>query len=414
MDKLMDSRLFMKIVALFLALLLFTTVNFESQNKKTPDGALSSKVGTETIKDVPVTVIYDEENLVVSGVPEMVEVVVEGPSAIVQTTKTLRNFEVFVDLSDAQIGEKRVPIQIRDISDKLKASIEPSYANVSIQERVTKEFKVEAEYNQTIIEEGYLAGQPTVEPNKVTITGAKDVIDRISYVKATIDDRGTINQTITREANVLVLDRELNKLPVIVDPETVQVTLPVKSSNKTVPINIVQKGTLPSGTILESIDLEVSEATIIATEEILKKTDNVRVEIDLNQVTNNVDLNLPIIISDGIIRVEPRTVNVRVRVKKEEEVTISKLPIKSKGLAEKYQLTFLDPSNGHTSLTVFGPSDIVKNLRVNDFELTVDASNLGEGEHEVKVNVSGPNNDNVSWKIIQETVRVNIVEKDEA
>lgn len=412
MDKLMDSRLFMKIVALLLALLLFTTVNFESQNKKgLSDGAISSKLGTETIEDVPVTVIYDEENLVVTGIPEMVNVYVEGPNAIVQTTKTLRNFEVFVDLSDAQIGEKRVPIQIKDISDKLKVSLDPSYANVSIQERVTKEFKVEAEYNRTIIEEGYVAEQPTVEPNKVTITGAKDVIDRISYVKATIDDRGTINQTITREATVLVLDRELNKLPVIVEPETVQVTLPVKSSNKTVPIHVVQKGALPSGTTIDSIDLDVSEAMIIASEEVLKKTEHVRVEIDLNQITNNVDLNLPIIISDGIIKVEPRSVNVRVRVKKEEEVTLSKLPIKSKGLAEKYQLTFLDPFNGHLSLTVFGPSETVKKLRASDFELSVDTSNLAEGEHEVKVHVNGP--DNITWKVIQETVKVNIVDKEE-
>lgn len=413
MDKLMDSRWFMKIIALFLALLLFSTVNFESQNKDGASGGpISSKQTSETIPDVPVVVIYDEENLVVTGVPETVSVLIEGPNALVQTAKALKNFEVYVDLSDAQIGKKRVPIQIRDISDKLKVSIEPAYANVSIQERVTKEFKVEAEFNRTIIEEGYFAEQPIVEPNKVTITGAKDVIEKISYVKATIDDRGTINRTITRESSVRVLDRELNKLNVIVEPKTVQVTLPVKSSSKIVPIHIVQKGTLPKGFKLDAITLDYPEATIFAEEEVLNKTDHVRVEVDLSNIKGNTETSLPIIIPQGIVKVEPKMVNARIRVKQEEkEITLEKIPIKNKGLAEKYQLIFLDPSNGHINLTVFGPSETVKKLSAADFEVSVDTSNLGEGEHDIKLNVVGPKN--ISWKIAKEHVKVNILKNEE-
>lgn len=34
------------------------------------------------------------------------------------------------------------------------------------------------------------------------ITGAKDVIDRISYVKATIEEKGKLKDTITKEARI--------------------------------------------------------------------------------------------------------------------------------------------------------------------------------------------------------------------
>ena len=119
--------------------------------------------------------------------------------------------------------------------------MKPATVNVSVQEKITKEFKVEAEFNVSQIEEGYSAGQPAVEPNKVKITGAKSVIDRITYVKAALEEKDQLKETISEEAHVQVLDKDLNKLNVVVDPETVEVTIPIKSNSKTVPIKIVEK-----------------------------------------------------------------------------------------------------------------------------------------------------------------------------
>ena len=84
------------------------------------------------------------------------------------------------------------------------------------------------------------------------ITGAKDVIDRISYVKATLKEKNKLKETFTDEANIQVLDKDLNKLDVEVDPEKVKVTIPVKNNSKTVPINIMRKGTPPDGITINS------------------------------------------------------------------------------------------------------------------------------------------------------------------
>ncbi|MBA4537840.1 YbbR-like domain-containing protein [Bacillus aquiflavi] len=431
MDKLMDSRWFIKVVTFLLALLLFSTVNFDPQkNKRTTEESVASNLNEETISDVPVTVIYDKENLIVSGIPDTVSVTVEGPVSIVQSAKAMRNFEVFVDLTNASIGTQRVPIQIRDISDKLKVTIEPANINVNVQERITKEFNVEAEFNRTMVEEGFISEQPIVEPNKVKITGAKNIIDRISYVKAMINYKGKIDSTITQEASIRVLDKELNKLDVIVEPEIVQVTLPVKRLSKIVPIKIVSNGTPPNGVSIESMGLDAQEATIFAREDILNKTESVRVEVDLSKITNSQVLTLPVIISEGITKVNPElaNVNVKVNVRTEEEkveeeepkettttseiseISIPKVQIKSTGLAENYKLTFLDPADEQTSLSVSGPSNIVKKLTPADFELVIDASNLQEGEHNIRIQGKGPQN--VTWKMGQETAKISIVQKE--
>lgn len=416
----MDNHWFLKIISLVLAVLLFSSV---PDMEKASDENVPSQNNVETITDVPVKSYYDTENLVVSGVPDTVKVTIQGPKNIVQMTKSLRNFEAYVDLSNAEIGTQRVPIQIRDISDKLKVTVEPSYANVTVQERVTKEFKVDAEFNKKLLDDGYVSEEPVVEPKKVKITGAKDVIDRISFVIATLDIEGTINSTVTREASVQVLDKELNKLDVIVDPETVAVTVPVKSSSKTVPIKIVQKGTPPKGVSINSVSLDVKEATIFAKPENLGQTESVRVEVDVSNIQKDTELTVPVIISEGISKVDPETVKVRINVdvkkadenkdeNKEEEKTLSNLPIKAEGLNENYEVAFLDPASATANLTIIGSSDIIKTLSEDDFSLFINAANLSKGNHELDIQVKGPNN--VKWKLAKETAKISITEKEEA
>lgn len=409
MDKLMDNRWFMKAIALALAILLYSAV--PNNDNKITNVNVPGEQNTETIQDVPVKSYYDTENLVISGIPNTVDVTVQGPLPNVQTAKALKNFEVYVDLSEIKIGSHTVPIKVKDISNKLKVQIDPAYANITVQERVTKEFKVEAEYDTALLEEGYQAQQPIVEPSTVKITGARDTIERITYVKATLDIKDQFNRPITREAKVRVLDQELNKLDVVVEPETVEVTIPVISAKKTVPIKIVQKGSTPTGVVIESIDfVDTSEADIIGPEELLEKTESVRVEVDLAKITKDTTLRLPVIISEGITKVSPQTVDVNVKVTKMEERTFSGLEVTSVGLSEDYDVEFRDPLDALVNLTIMGPSEELDLLNPDDFQLFIDLSNYVAGLHSVEIKVDGPAG--LNWKINKTVARIKISEKE--
>ncbi|EKN70415.1 YbbR family protein [Neobacillus bataviensis LMG 21833] len=405
MDKLMDNRWFIKILALLLAVLLYFSVP-SSKGKNFSDVNVPGKQTTETIKAMPVKVYYDVENLVVSGIPNTVDITIKGPISHVQSAKTLKNFEVYVDLTNAKIGKQKVNIKVRDLSDKLKATIKPASVNVAIQEKITKEFKVEAEINSGQIEDGYSAGAPIIEPKKVRVTGAKDIIDRITYVKATLDEKSKLSETTTKEARIQVLDKVLNKLNVTVEPETVKVTIPIKSNSKTVPINVVNKGTAPAGVTIESIELDEKEATIMGNEEVLKNTESVRVEVDLSKISENTTLTLPVIISNGITKVTPQTVKATVVVKKQEEKTVSGIPLNVRGLPDKYKADINDPANHTISLVVNGPSGTVAGLRQEDFTVFIDVSGLIEGSHDVKIQVEGPSD--INWKPDKSSAKITI------
>jgi YbbR domain-containing protein len=404
MDKWMDNPWFIKVLALVLAVLLYSSITNTSD--KATDEYVPGGSTTETIKDIPVKVYYDTKNLVITGVPDTVDVTIKGPITHVQTAKALKNFEVAVDLTDAKIGRQKAKMEVRNLSDKIKATIKPASVTVTIEEKITQEFNVEAEYNSDLIGQGFSAGKPVVEPKKVKVTGAKSAIDRITYVKAVVDQRDRFNETTTREASVQVLDKGLNKLNVQVEPATVKVTIPIKENSKTVPINIVRKGTPPEGVTIQSIDLETTEAVITADEDVLKNTESVRVEVDVSEITANTTLDLPVIISNGVTKVSPQMVKVNVKVNSQAEKTVSGVPVKIKGLSAEYKADIDDPANDLINLVINGPSGTVNALGPSDFNVYVDLSNLEAGSHDVNIHVEGPAN--INWKLDKATAKVTI------
>ncbi|MBN8203851.1 MULTISPECIES: CdaR family protein [Bacillaceae] len=431
-DKLVDTRWFMKIVALILALFLFDSVY--DADKELKDINVPGQQDSDIIEDVPVKSYYDTENLVVTGIPDTVDLSIEGPKSHLEPAKKQQNFEVYVDLTNAETGSQRVEIKIRDISDKLDVTINPQYADVTVHEKVTQEFKVDAEFNNGLLGEGYTAEAASAEPKTVKITGAKEVIERISFVKATLDVKGPITETITNEATVRVLDREMNKLDVIVEPEVIQVTVPVKQLSKTVPVTIVRKGEPQDGVTINSIELDVDEASITGREEILNETESVRVEVDVSKIEKDTVLTLPVIIPDGISAVDPKTVKATVDVSTEENVneednteepaeeteaqeqeetkTFSSLPINLVDLAEEYEAVLKNPASGRTSITVTGKSSTVQDLKAEDFNIYLSLADLGEGDHEVPISVDGPSG--VDIKPATGKATITITQKEEA
>lgn len=406
-DKFIDNPWFIRILALILALLLFENV-YEEKNETAVNVPQDHE--TETIENVPVKIYYDTENLVISGVPETVTVSLSGPKSSLQQARIQRGFEVYVDLTEAEIGTQQVPIQVKDISDKLNVRVDPDTASVSVQEKVTQEFSVEAEFNSNLLAEGYLSDKAVVNPNKVKITGAKNIIDSISYVKATLDVKGPIKETLTREADILVLDQELNKLNVVVEPKQVDVTIPVRVSSKKVPIQLVQSGTLPTGVNIQSVTLDKQEATIIGEADVLNNVQSVRVELDISKIEEDTDITLPVILSKGIVAVDPKTVNVKVKVSKTDNKTLSNIPIKVQGLSEQYTVSFREPESGTTSLRLSGANESMEEVDASSFTIYIDASNLQEGDHEVGLHVDGP--EGVNWQLEKDKVGISITEKD--
>ena len=76
----------------------------------------------DVIRDIPVEVYYDDENLVVTGLPKTVNVNIEGPTQLVLSAKVMKDYKVFVDLRELTIGAHRVPISTENFIRKVKSA----------------------------------------------------------------------------------------------------------------------------------------------------------------------------------------------------------------------------------------------------------------------------------------------------
>ncbi|MCM2535189.1 CdaR family protein [Neobacillus pocheonensis] len=87
-------------------------------------------------------------------------------------------------------------------------------------------------------------------------------------------------------------------------------------NSKTVPINIVQTGTPQPGMTI-SITLDTKQAVIIGSEDVLKNTDSVKVELDVSHIYDNSTWTVPVIIANGVTEVTPQLVKAIVTVTKQ-------------------------------------------------------------------------------------------------
>ena len=411
MDKLMNNHWFIKIFSLLLAIMLYMSANIE---KETKSGVITrNTVGqedTETMTNVPVVVYYDEENLVVSGIPKYVNVTLQGPASIVKPTALQRNFEVYIDLTNLPLGTYTVPIKYKDISDKLKVNIHPSVAKVTIQEKVSKNFPVGVDLiNKNKVPEGYLIEQPIVKPNAVTITGAKELIESISSVKARIDlDRAT--DTVTEESSVTVYDKRGNVLNVDVQPSVVEVTVPIKSPSKTVPLKINRTGSLRKGLSIVKIETIPNQVTIFGSKEKINSIEFIDgITIHLDEITEDKTLEVNVPLPAGVKSVDPSKIKIVIDVQKEESKTLKDVPIHVVGLGDQYTVDFVDLQEGAMDVQLYGAPNVLSDITKDDIQLYIDVSDLGVGEHEVKAELNGPQN--IKWQLPKEKVKIKINER---
>jgi len=412
MDRLMNNHWFIKIFALLLALMLYMSVNIDKQTK--PGGLTRNSVGNTdvgTVTEVPVIPYYDDENVVVSGIPQYVNVTLEGPTSILKPTELQRDFEIYVDLTNLGLGTHTVPIKYKNISEKLSVKIHPATINVVIQEKVSINFPVEVDFiNKGKIAEGYSIQEPSVKPNVVRLTGAKDLIEKVALVKARVNVEGA-KETIKQESRVAVYDEHGNILDLQVEPSVVEVTVPVESPSKSVPLKINRIGKLQNGLSIVKIEPVPSEVTIFGPKKQIEQIDHIDgITVNLDDITGNTVLEVDVPVPEGVKAVDPKKVKIYIEVQKEEAKAFSDLPVRILGLTDEYMFQFLNPESGKVNVNAYGTLSLLNALRTDDIDLYANVGELGTGEHEIPIQINGPRN--IMWKLSQETVKITISKKE--
>jgi len=420
MDKFMDNPWFLRFTALFLAIILFFSV--QAEEKK------GSKAGGDTmdiIRDSPVQVFYDNENLVVTGVPETVNMTIEGPANLVQTTKLLKDFTLRVDLSSLPLGRHSVKIKPENISEKLQVRFDPATIEVVIEEKITQTFRVDPELNERLLADEFNVVKIDVIPSTIEVTGAKSVIESISFVKASITGDKEINKSFEQQARVRVLDKDLTKLNVTIVPEQVTVKVEISEYSKEVPIVLKSRGVPDTGVTVDAISAQDKTISLFGPRKVLDQIKEFSVDVDVSEVkgqgTMSIDLKKPKGVSKmsldkvkvkidatvtesdlEVLNPEPPVEDVKVVTREFKD-----MPVTVKGLDENFTSSFRKPAAGLVVLTVTAEQDVIDTLEKTDFTVYIDASGTtDEGEQNFSVLVEGPLD--IEWILSDKEVTMHI------
>lgn len=322
----LDDPWFTRLVAVLSALLLFAFVNYENQSRNLStnptDGA--SITSSEIITNVPIDINIDSDQYFVSGIPDSATIRLEGPQAVLIQTTVTQNFNIVTpDLNELGVGTHQVELEAEGLSSQLNYSISPSEITLTIEEKSVEEHEISVEFDESAhLAEGFSAGEPVLSSEVVQLSGAVSTLAQISDVRVVVipEDNG-ITEDLELTLNVLVLDETGNPLNVNINPQQVDVLIPVEGTQRTLPIVLRESGT-PEENLEYTLEIaqgQPENITVTGESDIIEEMNNFPIDIDVSGITESTVRDIPIVLPEGITDTNPEELEVVIRVTSSQE-----------------------------------------------------------------------------------------------
>ncbi|MDG0844011.1 CdaR family protein [Staphylococcus equorum] len=309
----LESKWGLRLIALVLALVFFLSVNNMFGNIFNADN-LGQK-SSETIEDVPVQVKYDNTSLYASEVPNKVDVEISGPQSQVLKAENAESIKAVLDLSEEKAGKHTTQFQVNGLNKDIDYNVKPKETTINLEEKVSKTLKVEPDVSNNDLDPEYKVSEQSVSPETVKVTGGKNQIDKIAYLKATYKNKSEISKNTTDVAQITAFDRNLNKIDVMVQPNEVNLSVKVEDYSKKVKVKTKAVGSLSNGREVDNIELDNEEVEIYGNKEDLEDIDEITANIDLDDVAGSTKKDITFEVPDKVTKVSPKDTTATITVK---------------------------------------------------------------------------------------------------
>ena len=387
MDRILFSQRYGKLVALLLAVFVYAIINIGDSAS-----SLFETKQVYTFKAQTVNVLVNEETYEVSGLPETVDVQLLGDINDLQMVRQQNSLSVVADLRQLGEGRSDVELEVQNIPSRLEVIIEPGTVSVELKKKQTQTYALGYDFvNQSEMDATYDRGTPEFDEDTVTVRASEDTLNRVSYVKALIDVSGVMSDFET-DAPLAAYDENGDRLEVDIIPSTMHVSISVTQPKKTVPIEVIQVGTMEEGLAISTCTLSDEEITLYAKQSVLDQIDHIEISLPVSNITSDRTLAMPITLPQGVTQASLSSVSVSVTVGERTSATFSDVQVRlinQEAEIDGMPIT-LDPRT--VSVTVSGSEEMLQNITKEDIMVTADLKGItAAGERQLTLSVSGPN-----------------------
>lgn len=376
-------------LSLFLAIIIFVVVDqkiitFSSQS-------------AEVLKEQSVNVIFNEEQYVVEGLPESVDVTLIGSKADLYIAKQSANNGVTIDLTGLTPGTHKVNIKYDQGLSDIEYSVNPSVATVIIYEKVSDTRSLTYDVvNNNKLDNTLIVNKVKLSVDEVTIRGAEYKIKQVATVKALIDvEELSKKEAGTQTLNDITLkayDKDGNVVDVEFVPAKISAEVDLASPSKKVSLNFVPKGTLATGKAIGGYTFSQNEVTVYGDSETLSNLNSLDVEVDISNITGDTSFKTEIKKPSGVKSISTNyiTVSLTITDSSSEPVRFS-IPLTGINVSEGLSAQPVDNDNGFITVEVQGASSVLSTIDESDITAYVDLNGLSEGTYTKEVIVKGSN-----------------------
>ena len=386
LDVLWSKKSSVIILSLICALLLFFVVD-----KKI---VVLSESNAEVLYGQKVKALYNEEEYIVEGLPEKVDITLIGKRWDIYLAKQYPSKEVTVDLKYLKPGTHKVKLKYEQVSD-----------NSAVTSEITNKDKFNS---QLFISEVKLS------KDSVIIKGSNATLEKVSIVKALIDARklssskeGVINYN---DVKLVAYDSDGKAINVEIVSSKITATVKLEALSKTVPIRILTTGNLSTKAI-KSIVQSDSEVKVYGSSEALSQLNYLPVEIDVTGLDSNKKYTVNLQKPKGITDISIKTITVDITVDELATKTIDDITINYKNLSDDLVVQGANNESRTVSVEVRGTKENIEKIDKATIQAYVDLSGKTVGVHELDVFVTG-DDPKLTYASKIKKIKVNIYKKD--
>lgn len=386
LEKALSKKSSMIILSLVLAVIVFFIIDRQNTT-------LLEK-NAEVLYDIPLSAAYNDEEYVVEGLPETVDITLIGTKANLYLAKQLPTQDVNVDLSDLKPGVHKVNLKYKQSITSVEYKLDPSEVTVVVSSKKSETRSVESDIvNLNKLDSKLAINNTKLDTDEVIIKGTEDSLAKVSTIKALINVSNMVDPkagtNTLKDIPLIAYDENGAKVDVEMVPSKVTATIEIESPSKTVPLEIEPTGNVIFGKAIKNITSSVQKVTIYGSSKVLDNTNSIKVKIDVNNLKSNKDYTVTIKKPAGIREISEKVVTAKVELDDEVTTELSGVKLGVVNLGSNY--TAQATSENATEVTVIlkGVESIIKNITPSDVEAYVDLEGLGAGDHEVEIKVKG-------------------------
>ena len=386
---------------------------------------LDNPVSTQTFSEIPVTII--NEDIILSAGDTYQVLGEEKVSVVVSATRQVRqkltkeDIVATADIKEMDTSTGLVPIKISipNYAGKYE-SAEAAPRNLQIQREKSgkKVLSLTVSTGDSKVRDGYILGDMTVNPDKVTITGPESILDQIDRAVALIDVEGLAKDSEETAKLGLYdisgnpisqtrLGNNLGEGGITVSVEVLKI--------KSVPISLSVSGTPAEGYKYTGYSSEPETVQIYGEKDVVDKIEEIDVPvIDVSGASQPIQksVNISEYLPEGVQLVDEKTANITVTAMVEEEGTrtinfmVSSIQIYN--LAEGLQVSY-EP-DAEIALRFSGDQKALEMLDISNAVSMDMSAYVVPGVYDVHVDVDIPEGITLMKKV---TVQLTVAEKEQ-